>query len=60
MAMTGTRPPPNAGQAIANLHAAVNELMEAFTLDHAQMQAAEPIAPDFWVPGHSYARTWCC
>jgi hypothetical protein len=28
--------------------------MEAFTLDLAQMQAAERFAPDFWVPGHSY------
>jgi hypothetical protein len=50
------------GQVIANLYAAVNELVEAFTLDHAQMQAAEPFAPDFWAPGHSYrenlARSW--
>jgi hypothetical protein len=41
-------------QVIANLYAAVNELVEAFTLDQAQMQAAEPFAPDFWVPGHFY------
>ena len=35
---------------IANLYAAVNELMEAFALDQATLQAAEPFAPNFWVP----------
>jgi hypothetical protein len=39
---------------IANLYAAVNELMETFALDYATLQAAEPFAPDFWVPGHAY------
>jgi hypothetical protein len=45
---------------IANPYAAVNELVEAFTLDHAQMQAAEPFAPDFWYRAIPTARTWCC
>ena len=39
---------------IANLYAAVSELMEAFTLDEAVLQAAEPYARDYWVPGDSY------
>jgi hypothetical protein len=39
---------------IANLYAAVNELMEAFALDEAMLRASEPFAPDFWVPGHPY------
>ena len=40
---------------IANLYAAINELMEAFTLDQPTLRAAEPFAPDdFWIPGYSY------
>jgi hypothetical protein len=40
---------------IANLYAAVNELMEAFTLDERTLRAAEPFEPDdFWIPGYSY------
>ena len=39
---------------IANLYAGVNELMEAFALDQATLQAAEPFAPDYWVPGYAH------
>jgi hypothetical protein len=39
---------------IANLYASVNELMDAFVLDGATMQAAEPFESDYWVPGHQY------
>jgi hypothetical protein len=39
---------------IANLYAAVNELMEAFAVDWTTLQAAEPFESDFWVPGHAY------
>jgi len=39
---------------IANLYAAVNELMEAFALDRATLQAAQPFEPYFWVPGHPH------
>ena len=37
---------------IAHTYAAVNELMEAFALDRATLQAAEPFDPDFFVPGY--------
>jgi hypothetical protein len=54
--MAMTRYPPAAKRQPGDRepYAAVNELVEAFTLDHRQMRAAEPFAPDFWVPGHSY------
>lgn len=39
---------------IANVYAAVNELMAAFALDQGTLRAAEPFAPDFWVPGHPH------
>lgn len=39
---------------IANLYAAVNELMETFVLDQPTLEAAEPFAPDFWLPGYPY------
>jgi hypothetical protein len=40
---------------IANLYAAINELMDAFRLDGPRLRAAEPFAPDdFWIPGYSY------
>jgi hypothetical protein len=41
---------------LANLYAAVNELMDAFALDQATLQAAEPFPLDFWVPGHPYRK----
>jgi hypothetical protein len=28
--------------------------MDAFPLDQTILEAAEPFAPDFWVPGHAY------
>lgn len=39
---------------LANLYAAVNELMAAFILEAPTLEAAEPFAPDFWVPGYVY------
>jgi hypothetical protein len=42
---------------IAHLYAAIDELMGAFALDPATLQAAEPFAPDFWVPGHSHRES---
>lgn len=39
---------------IANLYAAVNELMEAFPLGQPTLQAAEPFVSDLWVPGHAH------
>lgn len=51
---------PTPGQVIATLYAAVNESVEVFTLDQARVQAAEPFAPDSWVPGHFYREAWCC
>jgi hypothetical protein len=40
---------------LANLYAAIDELMDAFRLDEATLRAAEPFAPDdFWIPGYSF------
>ena len=40
---------------IGNLYAALDELMDAFSLDEATLGAAEPFAPDdFWIPGYSF------
>lgn len=41
---------------VSNLYASVNELMEAFVLDPATLEAAAPFAADFWVPGHGFAE----
>lgn len=40
---------------LANLYAALDELMDAFRLDEATLRAAEPFAADdFWIPGYSF------
>jgi hypothetical protein len=40
---------------LANLYAAMNELMDAFRLDEATLRAAEPFArDDYWIPGYSF------
>lgn len=42
---------------LTNLYLAIDELMDAFRLDEATLQAAEPFIPDdFWIPGYSFGE----